>query len=241
MRPLLALALLPLATACHVGWDNNKGTKVEASGTGTSRSFAARDFTGVALKGSDDVDVRTGTAFSVTAAGDPAVLDQLDIRLDGKTLNVGRKGKAGMFWDKGGSAKIHVVLPRLTEATVAGSGTMLVDRAEGKFDGVVAGSGDLNLASVTAQEASFSIAGSGDITVAGRADKMDVSVAGSGDLKGQRFTADTADISIAGSGSVRANVPGNASVSILGSGDVELRGGAKCEVSKIGSGEVKCS
>ncbi|WP_084583964.1 head GIN domain-containing protein [Sphingomonas azotifigens] len=240
MRPMLVLALLPFATACHASWEG-KGTKVEASGTGTSRSFAARDFTGVALKGSDDVDVRTGAAFSVTAEGDPAVLDQLDIRLDGKTLTVGRKSKAGMFWDKGGSAKIHVVLPRLTDATVAGSGTMLVDRVEGTFDGVVAGSGDLTLASVAAQEASLSIAGSGNITLAGRADKMDVSVAGSGDLKGQRFTAGSADISIAGSGSVRANVPGKADISILGSGDVELRGGAKCDVSKIGSGEAKCS
>jgi hypothetical protein len=240
MRPLLALALLPFATACHASWEG-KGTKVEASGTGTSRSFAARDFTGVALKGSDDVDVRTGAAFAVTAEGDPAVLDQLDIRLDGKTLTIGRKGKAGMFWDKGGGAKIHVVLPRLSKATVAGSGTMLVDRAEGTFDGVVAGSGDLNLASVTAQEVSFSIAGSGDITLAGRADKMDVSVAGSGDLKGQQFTAGSAAISMAGAGSVRANVSGKASVSILGSGDVELRGGAKCEVNRIGSGEVQCS
>ncbi len=240
MRPLLVLALLPLATACHTSWEG-KGTKVEASGTGTSRSFAARDFTGVALKSSDDVDVRTGAGFSVTAEGDPIVLDQLDIRLDGKTLTVGRKGKAGMFWDKGGAAKIHVVLPRLSEAMVAGSGTMLVDRAEGKFDGMVAGSGDLTLVSVTAQEASFSIAGSGDITLAGRADKMDVSVAGSGGLKGRQFTAGSADISMAGSGSVRANVSGEASVSILGAGDVELRGGAKCEVTKVGSGEVTCS
>ena len=241
MRPLLALALLPLATACHVSWADNKGTKIEARGTGTSRSFAAKGFTGVALKSSDDVDVRTGAAFSVTAEGDPAVLDQLDIRLDDKTLNVGRKTKGGMFWDKGGGAKVHVVLPRLDQAMVAGSGTMLVDRAEGAFDGMVAGSGDLNIASVVAQSASLSIAGSGNITLAGRADKMDVSVAGSGDLKGQQFTAGSADISIAGSGSVRANVPGNASVSILGSGDVELRGGAKCEVSKMGSGDVKCS
>lgn len=240
MRPLLALALLPIATACHTSWEG-KGTKVEASGTGTTRSFAARDFTGVALKGSDDVDVRTGAAFSVTAEGDPSVLDQLDIRLDGKTLNVGRKTKGGIFWDKGGSAKIHIVLPRLTDATVAGSGTLRVDRAEGKFDGVVAGSGDLDIAAVAADEASLTIAGSGNIKLAGRANKLDVSVAGSGDLRGQNFTADSAEVSIAGSGHVRANVGGPASVSIVGSGDVELRGGAQCKVSKIGSGEAHCS
>ena len=240
MRPLLVLALLPVATACHASWDN-KGTKIEASGTGASRSFAASGFTGVALKSSDDVDVRTGPNFSVQAEGDPAVLDQLDIRLDGKTLNVGRKTRVGVMWDKSGGAKVHVVMPRLTDATVAGSGTLRVDRAEGKFGGVVAGSGDLDIAALSASEASLSIAGSGNITLAGRADKLDVSVAGSGDVRGQQFKASSADISIAGSGGVRANVSGPASVSILGSGDVELRGGAQCKVSKIGSGEAKCS
>lgn len=240
MRPLLVLALLPFATACHAAWDN-KGTKIEASGTGASRSFAASGFTGVALKSSDDVDVRTGPNFSVQAEGDPAVLDQLDIRLDGKTLNVGRKTRVGVMWDKSGGAKVHIVMPRLTDATVAGSGTLRVDRAEGKFDGVVAGSGDLDIAALSASEASLSIAGSGNITLAGRADKLDVSVAGSGDVRGQQFKASSADISIAGSGGVRANVSGPASVSILGSGDVELRGGAQCKVSKIGSGEAKCS
>jgi len=241
MRPLLVLALLPFATACHTSWGANNGTKVAASGPGTSRSFAATGFTGVALKGSDDVDVRTGPNFSVQAEGDPAVLDQLDIRLDGKTLNVGRKSKAGVMWDKGGAARIHIVLPQLRDVAVAGSGTMQVDRAVGTFDGVVAGSGDLSISAMAAEEASLSIAGSGNITLAGRADKLDLSVAGAGDLKGQQFTAKSADISIAGSGSVRANVGGPASVSILGSGDVELHGGAKCKVSKVGSGDAKCS
>lgn len=240
MRPLFVLALLPFATACHASWDN-KGTKIDASGTGASRSFAASGFTGVALKSSDDVDVRTGPNFSVQAEGDPTVLDQLDIRLDGKTLNVGRKNRVGVMWDKSGGAKVHIVMPRLSDATVAGSGTLRVDRAEGKFGGVVAGSGDLDIAALSASEASLSIAGSGNITLAGRADKLDVSVAGSGDVRGQQFKASSADISIAGSGGVRANVSGPASVSILGSGDVELRGGAQCKVSKIGSGEAKCS
>lgn len=240
MRPLLILALLPFATACHAGLDN-KGTKIDANGSGASRRFAATGFTGVALKGPDDIDVRTGADFSISAEGDPKVLDKLDIRLDGKTLKVSRKNVTGWAGGDDRGAKIHIVMPRLTDAIVAGSGTMRVDRAEGKFDGVVAGSGDLDVAAVSAGEASLSIAGAGNITLAGRADKLDVSVAGSGDVRGQRFIASRADISIAGSGDVRTNVAGPASVSIVGSGDVELRGGAQCKVSKLGSGDATCS
>lgn len=240
MRLLSVLALLPFATACNAGWDNS-GTKVGATGSGSSRSFAASGFTGVALKGSDDIDVRAGSSFSVVAEGDPKALDQLDIRLDGKTLKVSRKSRSGWLGGDDRGVKIHVVMPKLTNATVAGSGTMRVERAEGAFDGAVAGSGDLDIAALSANKASLSIAGSGNITVAGRAESLDVSVAGSGDMRGENLTAGTADISIAGSGNVRANVPGAASIAIMGSGDVELRGGAKCEVSKMGSGEAKCS
>ncbi|MHA6718981.1 head GIN domain-containing protein [Sphingomonas sp. RS6] len=241
MRPLLVLALLPLVAGCHASWSND-GTKVAAKGTGATRDFDARGFTAVALKGPDDVDVRAGNAFSVRADGDPDVLDALDIRLDGNTLKVSRKREGGWFGDRDGRvARIHVVMPRLSEAVVAGSGTLRADRAEGDFEGVVAGSGDLDVAALDGGETSLSIAGSGDVTIAGRARTLDVSIAGSGDLRGQNFTAGRADISIAGSGGVRANVPGPASISILGSGDVELRGGAKCEVSKMGSGDAKCS
>ena len=241
MRPLLVLALLPFATACHASWSENKGIKIEASGTGASRSFAASGFTGVVLRSSDDVDVRTGASFSVQAEGDPAALDQLDIRLDGTTLIIGRKARVGIMWDKGGAPKIHVVLPRLANATLAGSGSMRVDRAEGTFEGVVAGSGDLAIVALATTKASLSVEGSGNMTVAGRTDDLDVSLAGSGDLRGQQLTAKRADVSVAGSGNVRANVAGPASVSLVGSGDVELRGGAQCKVSKTGSGEVKCS
>lgn len=240
MRLLLAIALLPLATACHASWQE-KGTKIEARGEGDRRSFAADGFTGVALKGPDDVDVRIGSKFVVTAQGDPKVLEQLDIRLDGKTLKVGRKNRSGWGGDDGAHAKILVILPRLAEATVAGSGAMRVDTTKGPFDAAVAGSGSLDVAAIVGGEVSVSIAGSGDLHLAGRADSLDVSIAGSGDLKAQDLKAAKADISVAGSGGVRAQVSGPAEISVLGSGDVQLTGGARCKISKIGSGDVTCS
>ena len=76
---LLLLALLltaaPLA-ACSVDGDDG-GPGASAAGTGTARTFAVAGFTGVALRGSDDVDVRVGPAFSVRAEGPSAELDKL--------------------------------------------------------------------------------------------------------------------------------------------------------------------
>lgn len=239
----LALALLP-ATACHASWEKDgrtDGHTVQPSGKGGTRSFAASGFTGVDLRGPDDVDVRTGGAFSVTAEGDTAILDQLEIQVVDGTLRVGRKDRAGFSFSDDHGVKVRVTMPKLTAASISGSGDMSVDKAEGDFKGAIAGSGNLGIGALTATDADLSIAGSGDLRVAGSGGKLSASIAGSGDIDAAKFTASSADISIAGSGSVRGVVKGDAKVSLIGSGDVELTGGAKCSVSSMGSGEARCS
>ncbi|NIJ21582.1 hypothetical protein FHS95_003285 [Sphingomonas naasensis] len=244
MRMLLILALLPLA-ACQSNWEKEgqgqgQGQAAQASGAGGTRSFAATGFTGVELRGPDDVEVKTGANFAVTAEGDPKVLDQLDIRVVDGSLRVGRKESKDRWFNSDHGARIHVVMPKLTAAAVSGSGDMGVERGEGDFTGVITGSGNLNIADLRANAADLSIAGSGDLNVAGTTTKLSASIAGSGDIEAARLTAANAEVSIAGSGNVRGTVKGPASVSIVGSGDAELGGGAKCTVSAVGSGEARC-
>lgn len=237
MRLLLIAALLPLG-ACQSNWEKTQDS--QASGPRATRSFQLSGFDGVELRGPDDVEVKTGATFSVTAEGDASVLDQLDIRVEGGRLKVGRK--PGHTSGTSRDATIRVVMPRVTAASVAGSGDLSVDKAEGAFDGAVAGSGDLDIASLAATQASLSLAGSGDLSVkGGSAQSLSVSIAGSGDIDAAGLRATSADVSIAGSGNLRAMVNGPAKVAIVGSGDAELSGGAKCQVSKIGSGEARCS
>lgn len=239
MRLLLIAALLPLA-GCQSDW--NKGEAAQASGTGATRSYAATGFTGVELRGSDNVDVKPGATFSVTAEGDPKVLDQLEITVDKDTLRIGRKGGASGWLgkdDKG--ARIHVVMPRVDSVSAAGSGDMIVERAEGNFDGSVAGSGNLDIRRLDGGSVDLSVAGSGTLTIAGTATSLDANIAGSGNIEGAGLTVTSAEVAIAGSGNVRAIVKGDAEVSILGSGNVTLTGGANCDVTALGSGKANCS
>jgi hypothetical protein len=236
---LLMVALLPLA-ACQSNWEK-QGQAVQASGTGATRSFAASGFTGVELQGPDDVNVTTGQKFSVTAEGDPKVLDLLDIRVVDGALRVGRKDSKDRWFSNDHGARVHVVMPKLTSAAVSGSGDLKADRAEGDFNGAIAGSGDLTVVDLRANAVDLSVAGSGDLNVAGSASKLSASVAGSGNIEAQRLAVASADVSIAGSGNVHGTVKGPASVSIVGSGDAELGGGAKCSVTSVGSGEARCS
>jgi hypothetical protein len=241
MRAALILAASPLLlAACQSNWER-EGRSAQASGEGTTRNYDAKDFTRVEVAGPDDVEVRAGNAFSVTAEGDAKILDRLDIKVHDGTLSVGRKKQGGWNWGDGDGVKVHVTLPRLTGASVAGSGNLDADRAEGDFAGNVAGSGNLNVAALSGNSADLAIAGSGNLKVAGQAAKLSASIAGSGDIDARGLSSTSADVSIAGSGSVRGTVKGPATVSIIGSGDAELGGGASCKVSRMGSGDARCS
>lgn len=243
MRLVALIAALPLAACSFHGDSSDSKPGVAASGTGTSRTYQIADFTGVELRGSDDVDIRVGTGFSVRAEGPSEELDKLKIDKDGDTLRVGRIDGNNFHWGNGDrkGVKIFVTMPRIAAASIAGSGDMAIDRAEGQsFKGSSAGSGSLDIATLNVQSGDFSMAGSGDMKLAGTAKHLSVDIAGSGDIDAAGLKAEGAKVSIAGSGGVRADVTGPADVSVMGSGDVDLGKGAKCTTSKMGSGDVTC-
>lgn len=240
MRAFAILAALPLIACNMVSGDNDK-PGITGSGSGNTRTYQVADFTGVAARGSDDVDVRVGSAFSVRAEGDPEVLEYLKIEKDGDTLKIGRRNRSGFDWGDR-SAKVYVTMPRITAGTTAGSGDMTIDRAEGaSFDANSAGSGDIAIATLATDAFAINIAGSGGVSAGGgTAKSVQIKIAGSGDIDAAKLKASSANISIAGSGGVKLEVDGDAKVNIVGSGDVDLGPKAKCSVSKMGSGDVRC-
>lgn len=212
---------------------------VVATGSGPSRQFAVADFTAIAAAGSDDVDVRTGGGFSVRAEGDPAVLEHLRIRRDGDTLTIGRD--PGWHPTASGAAKVFVTMPRIAEASVAGSGGIVVDRVSGdRFKGAAAGSGNLTVRKLAVAALDLSVTGSGDMAMTGRTRTLEVAIAGSGGIDSPALVASSAAVNVVGSGGVRAQVDGDAKVAMMGSGSVDLGAKAHCSVTKMGSGSVTC-
>lgn len=238
MRALGLLIMLSLV-ACSAG-NAETGEAAEAQGRGPTRDYDVSGFSAVSLRGSDDVEVRVGPAFSVRAQGPEELLERLEIVRDGDTLRVGRK--SGSFsWRGGQGVTVYVTMPSIAAASVAGSGDMVVNGVSGgRFKASLAGSGDLSVPGMRVEDAELSLAGSGDLTGAGVARRLAVNLAGSGDVDARALTASEAVVSLAGSGDVRATVNGPVNVSLVGSGDVELGGDARCTVSKRGSGEVRC-
>ncbi|HEU0066088.1 MAG TPA: head GIN domain-containing protein [Sphingomonas sp.] len=239
--PVIALVAL---AACSFQWDSEAEAQkagVAGTGSGNARTFAVADFDGVELRGSDDVDVHVGGAFCVRAEGDSAMLDRLRIARDGAVLKVGRQNGSKWGWGKGQKVRVFVTMPRIASASVAGSGNLAVDRAQGtRFAGSIAGSGNLAVAGMQVDAAELSIAGSGNVTAAGTAKRLTADIAGSGDIDAAALRAQGGKVSVAGSGNVRAAVQGDAQVNVMGSGDIDLGPAARCVVRKMGSGTVRC-
>ena len=238
MRSASLIALLALA-ACSPAKDREPG--VAATGGGTARIYEVAGFTGVALRGSDDVDVRVGSGFSVRAEGPAAELDTLRIVRDGDVLRIGRKASFVFEWGETAHVKIFVTMPRITTADLTGTGDLAIDRVEGERLRVTSkGSGDIAIGALSVESADLSLSGTGTLTAKGSAHQLKIDLSGSGDVDAPELKAARATVSVAGTGDVHASVDGPAQVSVTGTGDVDLGPGARCTTSNTGTGEVRC-
>ena len=248
---MMAILPLVLVTGCNSAAPDD-GKKSERSGAGapehvgpiTTQNYALTGFTGVEVAGPDDVTIRQGASFSVTARGRKETLDRLEIKLDGTKLVIGRKREGfSLSNHDDDDLDIAITLPKLDKLRLTGSGTIDADTVDGDaVEAVVTGSGDLKVAKLTGKSAEITVSGSGDIEIgSGTIGSGELSVTGSGDIDADGLAATTLEVSVTGSGNVDAQATGNADVRILGSGDVKITGGATCSTKQMGSGTATCN
>lgn len=192
--PRRALLLLPAAVAglalagCTIGDD----------GPRTTQTRHVAGFTRIDNRGSVDVWLHVGEPQRVQVRAGEKVID--DVRTEV------RDGALELSLDHdrfgGGDIVVEASVPRLTGIEASGSGDIDADgidadafevRSDGSADIALAGtagrlaldmdgSGDADLARLTAREARVAVGGSGDVDV--RADqRLEVAVDGSGDVR----------------------------------------------------------
>lgn len=243
MRKTVAAAILAASfttSACGHDRDEDPGPVV-------SRNFQVGNFIQVEVAGPFDVNIHTGANPGVSAKGNQRLIDRLEVEVRGSKLLIHPRNEhrwfgGGWNWSHG-KGTISVTVPMIEAATLAGAGDLNVDNVKGeRFDGQIAGSGNLKLGSVEVGSLKLGIAGSGGASAGtGKAQEAEYEIAGSGDVDAQTVQVNDLKVSIAGSGGIRAHAARTADVNIMGSGDVNVTGGAKCSVSKAGSGSVNCS
>jgi hypothetical protein len=241
-RASLAGALLTaglMTGACS----SDRGARGEATAPADYASL--RDFTRVEAMGPDNVIVSVGKPFAVRAEGDARALEALRITVAKGALVIDRgrdwKGWWGHGEDGGKGATIHVSMPAISGATLAGSGDMSIDSATAESLTLgLAGAGNMRVGAIAADRLKAEVAGPGGLALAGKAKDADISIAGPGGVDAPGLKLDKGSVAIAGSGSVNFASDGPISVDLVGSGNVTVKGKARCRVNAIGSGETHC-
>ena len=67
MRTIIILAALPLAACGSIASGNDSGARAQASGSGTTRSFAVADFTGASACPEDPLPASGSSAVAIVA------------------------------------------------------------------------------------------------------------------------------------------------------------------------------
>jgi hypothetical protein len=259
MRAFITIAAGVGAAAVLAGC--NAGNDSDASEI-TSRTVEVSDFRKIAVAGSYDVEVKTGSKPGVRVEGSERALDRLVVEVKGDVLEIHPRKGSSFSWGKSPKVRIAVTVPELEAATVAGSGKLAIDRVASptfdssiagsaevsigqikgqSFKGSIAGSAELEVGELAVQTVEMSIAGSGEADLAGKTEQASYRIAGSGNLDAAKLESRDVKLSIAGSGNLDARATGTVTGSVLGSGSAKISGGAKCDVRKAGSGSIDCS
>ncbi|MBT1689744.1 head GIN domain-containing protein [Dawidia soli] len=139
-----------------------------------------------------------------------------------------------------GSMKLEIEATGGAEASVSGSGGMVVKGTAKNFESRVSGSGSVDADIQVTSLADFSVSGSGRISVAGKANSVKASISGSGRVLAANLETNTCDVRISGSGDVEINVKEALNASISGSGSVLYKGDPKqLNSHSAGSGKVR--
>jgi hypothetical protein len=182
---------------------------------------------------------RPGSGDQLVVKGDPRIVSHVYVRdgVVGIDCNPG-----GLFF--GRAPRIEVTLPgrKFRSFEQRGSGNMqLAGLSQDEAQISIKGSGDIQ-ADGKVDRLTLQIAGSGNLTATGATNSLALDIMGSGDAKLRSLTAKDADVEVNGSGDVELAVRDSSRVSIVGngSGDITAEGSTDdLKVAMHGSGDAR--
>ena len=182
---------------------------------------ALTGFDSVVLQGTATLDIKVGSAASVSLDGDDNVLKATRTSVHGDTLVIQRRN-SNWFWGGGrGDLTAHITVPSL-------------DRLD------VRGTGNVTIAGLTHGASRITISGTGHVTGSGKLDAITLVINGTGDADFSALPVEAATVVVNGAGHVQLDVSDRLTATVNGAGDVEYSGEPPHVISNIhGVGSVR--
>ena len=207
------------------------------------RRYSVTSFDRIRIDGPFDVRVKTGSAPSAQAEGDPAALDGLTLTVEGQTLIVRRQQAASGTRDPAPRLlTITLGTPVLRGVNVNAGGRLSVDRMVAqRIDLSINGAGTLGVTGVEADQLNATVTGAGTMTLAGKAGRARYLITGPGGYEATKLIANDIFVTATGPGEVRVAARYTADIVSSGLGTVTVAGTPACRVRATGGGAVVCS
>lgn len=209
------------------------------------RRVGTGSFSRLRVEGAFEVTVTTGGSPGAVISADHAVLDVVDLHIDGSTMTVRRNTSRVWSHDSQGlaTAPIRIALStnQLAAASVMGGGKLTITRmAAPRVDLAMAGPGAIAVAAVQADQLVAQLIGGGAITLAGRTASARLTANGTGSIDAAALDAGDLVAHLDGLGAIKASARFEAQVSNSGLGSVDVATRARCRVTAPAGGPVRC-
>lgn len=213
------------------------------SASAAEKRYGLTSFETIELQADVTVEVVTRAPVSAVASGPQDALDRLTVEARDGRLVIGQKQFVGDDKRRAplGPVTVRVNAANLREATVAGAGSLRIDRLKGARVAVgLRGPGRLSVGVVTADRLSVAMIGNGGMTLGGTAKQAQMTLSGAG-------TVDAGDLAVGelvsdseGAGDHLFRAVKSAAVTTRGIGKTVVLGKPVCKVRNVGSGTVQC-
>ena len=202
-------------------------------------------FTKLSFRVPGKLYLKQGSPQKVELEGPNDVLKEIETRVEGGKLVIGKEGR-WMNWGWGDKDRIiaYVTVTNIEGISVSGSGDLIGQGniTSANLDLNVSGSGSLQIEASASGKIGANVSGSGDLTLKGSCSNFESDVSGSGGVMLTIAVQELADFGISGSGKIKAE--GSArevKTRISGSGKILAANleAEKCNIRISGSGDVE--
>lgn len=164
-----------------------------------TRQFTVSDFSKVDVSGAFVVRFRKGDQYKVVADGNEDDLDDVDVEVNGETVNVSMK-KTGVFnWSNRQRIGLTITVPSIDELKLSGASKANLT-GFGNYSNL-----DISMSGAcrtvfdgTVQDLSVDLSGASNLVLRGKATKLDAELSGASKVEATQMTISTATVDASG-------------------------------------------